>query len=46
MAERDKREALKALRTDMENKIEESTIKLSKEIDEKIKLNSTQIERF
>ncbi len=43
MAERDKRDALKALRTDMENKIEESTIKLSKEIDEKIKLNSNNI---
>ncbi len=39
----DKEDALKALRTDMENKIEESAIKLSKELDEKIKSNSNDI---
>ncbi len=41
--ERNKRDALKSLRTDMENKIEDSAIRLSKELDEKIKSNSNDI---
>lgn len=38
-----KRQTLKTLRSDLESKIEEITIKLSNEFDEKIKLNSDDI---